>query len=120
MLTIKQILLSLTLLVFLGQGFSALANPCLPMATISDTGLDGAMTMAMDHSGHEATTADPGSNVSHCNMQDCGCDLGGCASGLLSSSQAVVTPLIDLVESQYQNSQKTQVSSSLFRPPISC
>ncbi|MEZ5546927.1 MAG: hypothetical protein R3E74_04030 [Pseudomonadales bacterium] len=120
MLTIKQILLRLTLLVFLGQGFSTLANPCLPMATMSDTGLDGTMTMAMDHSSHETSTVDPASSVSHCDMQDCGCDLGGCASGLLSSAQAAITPLIDSLESQYQNSQKNQVSSSLFRPPISC
>jgi len=78
----KQIILNLTLLVFLGQSLVAAANPCLQSDKMSGTGLES--TMTMDHTNH-VDANQVSSDINHCDMPDCDCDLGGCYSVLCAS-----------------------------------
>ena len=114
MVNFKQIILSLTLLVFLGQSFVAAANPCLQITQMPD----GAMQIPMDHATHSSADNVPASDMSHCDMQDCGYDLGGCSSAMLPSAQIEVVPILDLAENSYRNSLQPQIANPLLRPPI--
>ena len=114
----QKILLVLLMLVFGGQVMAS-ANISCQSQTSSPQPTEQTMDSdMMDHSQHMGLNASAVDSLDCC--PDCDCSIGGCsASAALPATQNLFSSDAVLLTNRYNERVDTQLTASLYRPPIS-
>ena len=117
----QKILIVLLMLVFGGQAIASVSISCQNQASSSLSSGQTLISGMVDHSQHlMELSSSAGEKASLDDCPDCDCNLHRCfSSTTLPSTQSLSSSILVSVTSHYNELIDSQLTSTLFRPPIS-
>jgi hypothetical protein len=106
------------MMVFIGQAIASTTMSCLSEVTQSQHEEQMMDSFTMDHSQHMSLNDADSLSPSDC-CPDCDCCLGGCVTAIVTSFEQGLVSSLSFMTNDYVSLAEKQLTSSLYRPPIS-